>query len=126
MLQIPKNDVQDSFNWQEDVINQIKRWVKNSKLNAIEAFRSFDQDFNGLISKQDMKQSLIQYLDIKPEDITDIKLDRLFRLLSFYKTNEIQTSDFERLLRDQNPYLSASKSNTINQFTKSMGGGYVN
>ena len=73
-----------------------------------------------------MKASLIQYLDIKPDSITDIKLDRLFRLLSFYKTNEIQTSDFERLLRDQNPYISASKLNTIERFTKSIGGGYIN
>jgi len=81
--------VNDNFDWQEKIIEKIRNWVKVAKVNSVEAFRSFDKDFNGLISKADMKQSLIDLLDIKPEEITDIKLDRLFKLLSFYKTEDV-------------------------------------
>ena len=46
--QIPKpgDRVEDSFQWQEDVIAGIRKWAKTSKLNSIEAFRSFDLDFD--------------------------------------------------------------------------------
>lgn len=59
--QIPKPGkmVSDSFAWQEDIIARIKAWVKKSRLNSLDAFRSFDQDFNGLITKEDMRLSLI-------------------------------------------------------------------
>jgi hypothetical protein len=85
----PKKTVQDNFDWQEGIIEKIRSWVKVAKVNSVEAFRSFDKDFNGLISKRDMRTSLIELLNVKPEDITDIKLDRLFKLLSFYKTDDI-------------------------------------
>lgn len=71
------------------MIEGIIDWVKGSKINSLEAFRSFDQDFDGLISKDDMKKALQKYLMVRPEEITDGRLDRLFRLLSFYKTDLI-------------------------------------
>jgi len=52
------------------MISKIKKWVIDSKINSLEAFRSFDKDFNGLVSKLDMQLSLIEYLGVKPEDIT--------------------------------------------------------
>ena len=107
------------------MIAGIKRWVKSSKINSLEAFRSFDQDFDGLISKDDMAKSLQKYLLMKPEEIVDTRLDRLFRLLSFYKTEEIQPSDFERLLHDVNPYITASSGATHSTFQRSMGGGFA-
>lgn len=55
----------------------------------MEAFRSFDKDFDGLISKEDMKQSLIEYLRVPEEEIINTRLDRLFRILSYYKTDKI-------------------------------------
>ena len=91
---------------------RIKTWCRASKINSLEAFRSFDQDFDGLISKDDMAKSLQKYLLMKPEEIVDTRLDRLFRLLSFYKTEMIQPSDFERLLHDVNPYVTASSGAT--------------
>lgn len=57
-----------------------------------------------------MRVSLIKYLNVAPKDIYETRLDRLFRLLSFYKTETIQQSDFERLLNDVNPYLTSSTS----------------
>jgi len=56
-----------------------------------------------------LKRALTSFLDIPPKEITDIRLDRLFRLLSFHKTETLQPSDFERLLRGKgaagNPFL---------------------
>ena len=85
----PGDSVEDSFDWQERIIFEIKRWVKQSKLISMEAFRSFDKDFDGLISKDDMKKSLIEYLKVPEEDIINTRLDRLFRILSYYKTDKI-------------------------------------
>jgi len=85
----PGKSIEDNFDWQEDIISKIREWAFNSKINSLEAFRSFDKDFDGLISKQDMISSLQEYCLIKPEDLTQVRMDRLFRLLSFYKTETI-------------------------------------
>ena len=116
--------MEDSFVWQEHVISLIRQWAKSSKLNSLEAFRCFDKDFDGLISKSDMRQSLTEYLMMKPEDILDTRLDRLFKVLSFYKSEQIQPSDFERLLKDNNPYVTATSGSVEQVFNKSMGGGF--
>ena len=62
---------------------------------------------------------------MKPEDIIDTRLDRLFKLLSFYKTDDIQPSDFDRLLNDVNPFITAATGQTMSSFKSSMGGGFV-
>ena len=64
--QIPKPEdlVEDSFNGQENICKFIKDWVKKNKLTPIEACRSFDQDFDGLISKADMAISIQKYLKL--------------------------------------------------------------
>ena len=89
--QIPKPGkvISDSFEWQENIIKRIKEWVKKQKINALDAFRIFDQDFDGLISKADMTASLIQHLNVPADELIDTRLDRLFRLLSFFKTDQI-------------------------------------
>ena len=72
-----------------------------------------------------MRLALQKYLLIRPEEIVDTRLDRLFRLMSFYKCENVQPSDFERLLNDVNPYITASSGATLNSFQKSMGGGFT-
>ena len=84
----------------------------------------FDFDFDGLVSKSDMQKALIELLNVRPENINDTRLNRLFRLLSFFKTEHIQPSDFERLLNDVNPYSAASTGTTSSTFSKSVGGGF--
>lgn len=91
----------------------------------MEAFRSFDKDFDGLISKEDMKLSLIEYLRVPEEEILNTRLDRLFRVLSYYKTDKIQLSDFDRLLNDVSPYVTSATGKTDQQFTSTMGGGFA-
>ena len=87
--QLPKSEelAENGFKWQEDVIKGIKDYVKNQNLQINDAFKYFDFDFDGVINKKDMKISLEKYLGISPSRITDIRLERLFKVLSFYKTN---------------------------------------
>ena len=50
--------VEDSFAWQEQVIQKIRDWIAAKQLSAEDAFRQFDHDFDGLITKDDMVKSL--------------------------------------------------------------------
>lgn len=54
-------------------------------------------------------------------------MDRLFKLLSFHKLENLQPSDFERLLNskaESNPFLRGEAPENIKEnFKKSMGGG---
>ena len=86
--------VADNFDWENDVIEKIKQWIVSSQVTVDEAFKSFDRDFDGNVSKDDLKWGLINILNLKAEEIYPTKLDRLFKLIDFYKTNKIQLSDF--------------------------------
>jgi Ca2+-binding EF-hand superfamily protein len=116
--------VEDSFAWQEEIIQKIKDFVTASKMNSDEAFKSFDHDFDGLISMDDMKTSLTKLIKIRAEELNEPRMDRLFKLLSFYKTETIQPSDFARLIKDENPYLTASTKATKSTLMSSMGGAF--
>ena len=59
------------------------------RITIEEGFKCFDKDFDGYVSKDDLKWGLVNILKIKEEDIYPTKLDRLFRLLDFYKTGQI-------------------------------------
>lgn len=103
------------------MIEHIKQWIIASRITVEEAFKCFDRDFDGFILKDDLKWALITILKIKEEEIQNTKLDRLFRLMDFYKTNKIQLSDFQRILSDQNPY---STNGSTDRFRTSFGGGF--
>ena len=88
--------MEDSFQWQYDIIAKIKEWFRKEKhhqrdlnLTYQDAFKSFDIDFDGKVSKDDMKIALYSFLKVPPSEITDLRMDRLFRLLSFYKTETL-------------------------------------
>lgn len=117
--------VEDSFSWQEQVIQKIKDWIASKQLSAEDAFRQFDQDFDGLITKDDMVKSLRAYIQIKPEEINAQRIERLFRLLSFFKSLAIQPSDFERLVNDANPYVTAATNRTSGNLKAAMGGSFA-
>jgi len=74
--------------------------VASEKITVDEAFKCFDKDFDGVVNKDDLRQSLVSILEIKEDQILPTKLDRLFRLMDFYKTNQIQLSDFQRLVNN--------------------------
>lgn len=71
-----------------------------------------------------MKKCLIEFLNIEARECTNNRMDRLFKMLSFYKQNTIQKSDFNRLLLDINPYLQSGTASTKTKFYSSLGGGF--
>ena len=81
-----KTGFTDSFDWENDVIEQIKKWVIREKITIEEAFKCFDRDFDGFVNKEDLKWGIINILKIKEEEILATKIDRLIRLMDFYKT----------------------------------------
>lgn len=41
----------DNFDWENDVIEQIKRWIQTERITVEEGFKCFDKDFDGFINK---------------------------------------------------------------------------
>lgn len=126
MQQIARNNFTDSFDWENSIIEKIKSWVVKEKITIEEAFKCFDRDFDGFILKEDLKWGLVNILRVKEEEIQQTKLDRLFKLMDFYKTNKIQLTDFQRLLNDQNPYATNGDKfmASTERFRSSLGGGF--
>lgn len=79
----------DNFDWENGVIEKTQAWIKQDSITIEEAFKSFDKDFDGFINKNDLKWALVNILKIKEEEILPTKVDRLFRLIDFYKTGKI-------------------------------------
>jgi len=121
-----KKTVEDNFDWEQEQINSIKQWIVQQRLTVPEAFKCFDKDFDGFISKQDLKESLIEILEIPAKTIQATKLDRLFRLMDFFKTGLVQVSDFQRLMSDSNPYAETFVPGVRQSMTRSLGGGLNN
>ena len=121
-----KQAVEDNFDWEQETINRIKQWIISQRLTVAEAFKCFDKDFDGFISKVDLKDSLTDILEINPKTVIPTKLDRLFRLMDFFKTGLVQVSDFQRLMSDTNPYAETHVSGVSNNMNRSLGGGLQN
>ncbi len=86
---LTKGPFNDNFDWENDAIEKIKHWIHSERITIEEAFKCFDKDFDGFVSKTDLRWALINIIKIKDEDILPTKLDRLFRLIDFYKTGNI-------------------------------------
>lgn len=55
LQQIEKNVLEDNFDWENSVISQIKSWIVKQQITVDEAFKCFDKDFDGFISKEDLR-----------------------------------------------------------------------
>jgi Ca2+-binding EF-hand superfamily protein len=48
---IDKPRLNDNFDWEANTISKIKDWISSKKYNVDEAFKLFDHDFDGFVSK---------------------------------------------------------------------------
>jgi Ca2+-binding EF-hand superfamily protein len=55
---ITASKVKDNFDWEEMIIQKLKEWIREQGMNSEEAFKCLDKDFDGTISKDDLKTSL--------------------------------------------------------------------
>ena len=63
-----------------------------------DAFRTFDKDFDGEISKGDIKLFMMDILKIEEKIVTEARLNRLFKLMDQFKRGRITLMDFRRFL----------------------------
>ena len=77
---------QDNWDFQEQTIDKIIRWYQNNKLSPDEAFRLIDQDFDGIISKRDLRDFLLKILKFEEKEVNDQYIDRLYIVSSSGKS----------------------------------------
>ena len=90
----------DNWSNEEHVLKRIRAWIKQQGLTVEAAFRAFDQDFDGVISKADLKDSLGSLLKVTEQELPSHKLDRLYKLLDTYKRNSVQLPDFKAVFEE--------------------------
>jgi Ca2+-binding EF-hand superfamily protein len=88
----------DNWNWEQDILSKIKDWMNAEKLTVEAVFRAFDRDFDGVLSKKDLRESLESIL--KLENILPSKIDRLYKLLDAFKRDSVQLADFKSIFED--------------------------
>lgn len=91
---------EDNFDWQINVIEEIKKWYYSENISSEDAFRMIDTDFDQKINKVDLNRFIKDVLLIPEEEITSPRIDRLFNLLDQYKRGRILYEDFKRILSD--------------------------
>ena len=107
----------DSWTWENETIDRIRNWIQSEGLSVENAFRAFDSDFDGVISKDDLKATLITVLKLQEKDFRSSKLDRLYKLMDTFKRNSIQLSDFKLLFEENiNPNWKKSAKQQLGLF----------
>ena len=90
----------DNWSTEEHILTRMREWIKQQGLTIEAAFRAFDKDFDGIISKSDLQDSLGSLLKITQKELPSNKLDRLYKLLDTYKRNSVQLPDFKVLFEE--------------------------
>lgn len=62
------------------MIGKWREWFRSKNIDTHEAFRLADFDFDGFLSQEDIKKFLIKFLQVKEQEIDNVKLSRLFKL----------------------------------------------
>ena len=68
--------------------------MEKNGLSPDDAFRAIDSDFDGFLSKRDLKKFLINTLHLPSKEVTSPIVDRLFKLMDQFKRGCIQVNDF--------------------------------
>lgn len=99
--EIKKPSTADSWDWENGVISRIRAWIQKENVTIEETFRAFDKDFDGVLSQEDLKKSLISVLKYPETEISVSKIERLYKLLDIYKRDSVQLSDFKTIFEEK-------------------------
>ncbi len=72
---------EDDWDWELEILFKIRNWCKRENLTVEDAFRTFDKDYDGEISKGDIKTFLVDIMKIEEKEISEAKSNRLFKLM---------------------------------------------
>lgn len=80
--------VEDNFDWEYEMIEKIREWIKNEGITAEEAFKAFDRDFDGFIDINDLKWILTNILKVGDKTtINTSQLERLYKMIISNQTS---------------------------------------
>ena len=80
--------VEDNFNWEYEMIDKIREWIKNEGITPEEAFKAFDRDFDGFININDLKWILTNILKVGDKTtINTSQLERLYKMIISNQTS---------------------------------------
>ena len=114
---IEPKPLEDSWTWENETIEKIRKWIHSENISVENAFRAFDVDFDGVISKEDLKVGLITVLKLQTKECPSSKMDRLYKLMDTFKRNLIQLSDFKLLFEENsNPEWKKSAKQQLGLF----------
>mmetsp|Transcript_28903 Transcript_28903/g.27806 ORF Transcript_28903/g.27806 Transcript_28903/m.27806 type:complete len:158 (+) Transcript_28903:3046-3519(+) len=89
--------VADSFAFEMAAIKRIKDFSTTSKSMSVEQlFKIMDSDFDGYISKEDLRVFLESILEVR--ELTPVRLDRIYRVLDQNKSGNLVISDLRYLI----------------------------
>jgi Ca2+-binding EF-hand superfamily protein len=74
---------EDNFDWELAAIKRLREWRKEENVSMEDAFRVIDQDFDGNISKNDLRKFLEEIFKIQVPN--ESKLNRMLRLMDHSK-----------------------------------------
>ncbi|CAD8069030.1 unnamed protein product [Paramecium sonneborni] len=91
---------EDDWDWELEILFKIRNWCQRENITLEDAFRTFDKDFDGQINKTDLRTFLKDILKIEEKEITEAKINRLFKLMDQYKRGKITLMDFRRFVEE--------------------------
>ena len=59
-----------------------------------------DADFDGIITKPDLKKFLLSTIEISESQLPEVTIDRVYKLLDIYKRGFILKNDLKKILND--------------------------
>lgn len=114
--------INDSFDWQSSIISKLHSYFSSEKLSPADAFRIVDSDFDGFISKSDLKNFLLTALNVRAEETNSSNIDRLFKLLDRFKRGCITKDDFAHFFDGkEDGWMVAAKQQVGLVLSKSFG-----
>jgi Ca2+-binding EF-hand superfamily protein len=119
-----EKDNTDNWAWEQNALKAIKTWIQKAELSVEDAFRAFDRDFDGIMSKEDLRNGLIQLIKYEERDVIPQKVDRLYKLMDKYKRNNVQLADFKLMFQENS--TSEWKESAVQQLGLELAKAFLN
>ena len=56
--------------YEQFFFDEIRAWIKRQNIGFLEAFKLFDYDFDGQVSKTDFRKAMVKLVQVNPRDLT--------------------------------------------------------
>lgn len=101
------------------MLKRMLNWMNNQHYSSTEMFKVLDQNFDGVVDIQDLKQFLQTIMGINEDEIQQTKIERLFALLDTAKCGKIYQMDFEKFINSLTSNNNQTSSFNVTQISRS-------